>query len=273
MMHEHVQEAEEILDKEYKVLCKGFLRLVDYMGSDERIVSAARVSYRDSKAKRDSAGLIDYLIRNEHTSPLEQVVLTFHVKAPIFVARQWMRHRTARINEVSGRYSVMREEFYVPSGGEINKQSVTNKQGRSNVRVDEKTAENLINNLEEHYKRSYKVYHDMVESDVSREIARISLPLSLYTEWYWQIDLNNLFHFVKLRMSSHAQKEIREYAILVLKIAERVVPLATASFKNHILGGVMLSKDELREIKRVLDLSRLHLSELELKRLKEKLGL
>nr|WKT13932.1 FAD-dependent thymidylate synthase [Borrelia sp. BU AG58] len=272
-MHEHVQAAEEILDREYKVLCKGFLRLVDYMGSDERIVSAARVSYRDSKAKRDSSGLIDYLIRNQHTSPLEQVVFTFHVKAPIFVARQWMRHRTSRINEVSGRYSVMREEFYVPSRYDFNKQSVANKQGRSDLKVDDSVAETLISNLEEHYKRSYEVYHDMVQGDVSREIARIALPLSLYTEWYWQIDLNNLFHFVKLRISSHAQKEIREYAILVLKIAEKVVPLATASFKKHILGGVMLSKDEINEIKRVIDLSKLRLSEIDLKRFKDKLDL
>ncbi|AYE36869.1 FAD-dependent thymidylate synthase (plasmid) [Borrelia turcica IST7] len=272
-MHEYVQTAEEILDKEYKVLDKGFLRLIDYMGSDERIVSAARVSYRDTKAKRDSAGLIDYLIRNEHTSPLEQVVFTFHVKAPIFVARQWMRHRTSRINEVSGRYSVMREEFYVPSRCSLNKQSATNKQGRSSMKVDDKVALSLINDLEEHHRKSYKVYHDMVEKDISREIARIALPLSLYTEWYWQIDLNNLFHFVKLRISSHAQWEIREYAILVLKLAELVVPLATTSFKKHILDGVMLSRDELREIKRVLNLSKLHLSEIDLKRLKEKLDL
>ncbi|QMU99632.1 FAD-dependent thymidylate synthase (plasmid) [Borrelia sp. A-FGy1] len=272
-MHEYVQAAEEILDKKYKVLDKGFLMLIDYMGSDNRIVNAARVSYRDTKVKRDNAGLIDYLIRNEHTSPLEQVVFTFHVKAPIFVARQWMRHRTSRINETSGRYSEMREEFYVPSRCSINKQSSTNKQGRSSMKVDDEMAEALISDLEEHHRQSYKIYHNMIEKDISREVSRIVLPLSLYTEWYWQIDLNNLFNFVKLRASSHAQWEIREYATLILEILEKVVPLATASFKKHILDGVMLSVDELREIKKLINLSELNLSDIELKRLKEKLDL
>ncbi|AHH11123.1 FAD-dependent thymidylate synthase (plasmid) [Borrelia coriaceae] len=272
-MHEHVRAAEEILDKEYKVLDKGFLRLVDYMGSDERIVSAARVSYRDSKAKRDNAGLIDYLIRNEHTSPLEQVVFTFHVKAPIFVARQWMRHRTSRINEVSGRYSLMREEFYVPCRDDIKKQSVTNKQGRSDEEVDVAAALSFLKGLDESYKTAYKVYDDMIKSDVSRELARITLPLSLYTEWYWQIDLNNLFRFIKLRASEHAQKEIREYANVLLGIIELVVPIATASFKRHILGGVMLSSEEACAIRKVLDLDKLDLPDKILNRLKVKFNL
>nr|WP_020732413.1 FAD-dependent thymidylate synthase [Borrelia hermsii]AAT68707.1 thymidylate synthase protein [Borrelia hermsii]AGO68826.1 thymidylate synthase protein [Borrelia hermsii] len=272
-MHDHVKAAEEILDKEYKVLDKGFLRLIDYMGSDERIVNAARVSYRDSKAKRDSAGLIDYLIRNEHTSPLEQVVLTFHVKAPIFVARQWMRHRTSRINEVSGRYSLMREEFYVPLREDIKRQSTLNKQGRSDEDVEADIALSFLSGLDESYKHSYKIYDDMIKGDVSRELARITLPLSLYTEWYWQIDLNNLFRFIKLRSSGHAQKEIREYAKIILDIVELVVPLATASFKRHILGGVMLSSEEVCEIRKVLDLTKINLPEKLLNRLKEKLNL
>ncbi|AHF45594.1 FAD-dependent thymidylate synthase [Borrelia parkeri] len=272
-MHDHVEAAEGILDKEYKVLDKGFLRLVDYMGSDERIVNSARVSYRDSKAKRDNAGLIDYLVRNEHTSPFEQVVFTFYVKAPIFVARQWMRHRTARINEVSGRYSLMREEFYVPCREDFKKQSITNKQGRSDEPVDDDIALSSLGGLDESYKTSYKIYNDMIKNDVSRELARITLPLSLYTEWYWQIDLNNLFHFIKLRSSGHAQKEIREYANVLLDIVKLVVPLATASFKRHILGGVMLSSEEVCEIRKVLDLTKLNLHDKSLNRLKEKLNL
>ncbi|BDU63347.1 flavin-dependent thymidylate synthase (plasmid) [Candidatus Borrelia fainii] len=272
-MHDHVEAAEEILDKEYKVLDKGFLRLVDYMGSDERIVNSARVSYRDSKAKRDNAGLIDYLVRNEHTSPLEQVVFTFHVKAPIFVARQWMRHRTSRINEVSGRYSLMREEFYVPCREDVKKQSITNKQGRSDEAVDDDIALSYLGGLDESYKISYKIYNDMIENDVSRELARITLPLGLYTEWYWQIDLNNLFHFIKLRSSRHAQKEIRAYANVLLDIVKLVVPLATASFNRHILGGVMLSSEEVCEIRKVLDLTKLNLQDKSLTRLKEKLDL
>ncbi|ASQ29649.1 thymidylate synthase (FAD) (plasmid) [Borrelia miyamotoi] len=272
-MRDHVKAADEILDREYKVLDKGFLRLIDYMGSDERIVNSARVSYRDSKGKRDSAGLIDYLIRNEHTSPLEQVVFAFHVKAPIFVARQWMRHRTSRINEVSGRYSLMKEEFYVPCKSDIKKQSTFNKQGRSDEDVDVDVAESFLNGLDEVYKNSYQIYNDMINDDVSRELARITLPLSLYTEWYWQIDLNNLFHFVKLRASGHAQKEIREYANIILNIVELVVPLATASFRRHILGGVMLSSEEVCEIRKVLDLTKLNLSDKILNRLKEKLSL
>ncbi|AHH08989.1 FAD-dependent thymidylate synthase (plasmid) [Borrelia anserina] len=272
-MHDYVKTAEEILDKEYKVLDKGFLRLVDYMGSDNRIVNAARVSYRDSKAKRDNAALIDYLIRNEHTSPLEQVVLTFHVKAPIFVARQWMRHRTSRINEVSGRYSLMREEFYIPCKEDIKKQSLVNKQGRSDDDVDDDVAVSFLGGLDDGYKVAYKIYDDMIKRDVSRELARITLPLSLYTEWYWQIDLNNLFRFIKLRISMHAQKEIREYASVILDIVSLVVPLATASFKEHILEGVMLSNKEVCEIRKALDLTKLDLPEKNLNRLKEKLNL
>ncbi|WP_024653725.1 FAD-dependent thymidylate synthase [Borrelia persica] len=272
-MRDYVDRAEEILDREYKVLDKGFLRLVDYMGSDNRIVNSARVSYRDSKAKRDNAGLIDYLIRNEHTSPLEQVVFTFHVKAPIFVARQWMRHRTSRINEVSGRYSIMREEFYVPLREDIKRQSVVNKQGRSEEDIECDIALSVLDGLNENYKNAYQIYDDMIKKDVSRELARITLPLSLYTEWYWQIDLNNLFRFIKLRASGHAQKEIREYADVLLKIVDLVVPLATSSFKKHILGGVMLSSEEVCEIRKALDLTKINLPQKSLDRLKEKLNL
>ncbi|WP_445436426.1 FAD-dependent thymidylate synthase [Candidatus Borreliella tachyglossi] len=272
-MHDHIAAAEEILDKEYKVLDKGFLRLIDYMGSDDRIVSAARVSYRDCKTMRNNAGLIDYLIRNEHTSPLEQVVFTFHVKAPIFVARQWMRHRTSRINEVSGRYSVMREEFYNPLKRDVKKQAATNKQGRGDEDIDANVVEALLKDLDESYKHSYNIYKNMIDSDVSREIARIGLPLSLYTEWYWQIDLNNLFRFVKLRISSHAQKEIRDYVNVILGIVELVVPLATSSFRKHILEGVILSREEVVALREALDLSRLNLSGSELKRFKIKLNL
>ncbi|BDU63434.1 hypothetical protein BOFE_09740 (plasmid) [Candidatus Borrelia fainii] len=188
---------EDLLNKDYKVLDKGFIKIIDYMGSDDRIVQAARISYRSESIKRDDNELIDYLIRNEHTSPFEQVVFTFYVKAPLFIARQWMRHRTARINEVSGSYSLMRGEFYLPEDIKIQELD-------SNQRVNEKMespqfTKDILLDLEKSQTYCYKLYQDMIDCNVLKEISRIALPLSLYTEWYWQIDLKNLFHFIKLR--------------------------------------------------------------------------
>ncbi|MGB4587485.1 MAG: FAD-dependent thymidylate synthase, partial [Rectinemataceae bacterium] len=203
MAHCIVPAAEEILDKEFKVLDKGFVRLIDYLGGDDRIVQAARVSYGEgTKSYREDAGLIDYLLRHEHTSPFEQVVLTFHVKLPIFVARQWIRHRTARLNEISGRYSIMKDEFYVPVSGDLAEQSADNKQGRSDEPMDADKAASVIERFERGQKAAYGDYSSLVEEGLAREIARINLPLSLYTEWYWQIDLHNLFRFLMLRMDA-----------------------------------------------------------------------
>ncbi len=270
-----VQEAEEILDREYPVLDKGFVRLVDYLGGDARIVQAARVSYGEgTKSYREDAGLIDYLMRHEHTSPFEQVVLTFHIKLPIFVARQWIRHRTARVNEVSGRYSIMKDEFYVPAAVDLAEQSPDNKQGRLDTPLAEAEAAQVTSLLIAGQKQAYEDYQSLVDAGLAREIARINLPLSLYTEWYWQIDLHNLFRFLMLRLDSHAQKEIRLYAQVILEITRKVAPAATASFERNILSAVRFTGAEMAELRRRLSGGNPADSQLkgkELERLEEKL--
>lgn len=239
-----VDTAEAILDKEFKVLDKGFVRLVDYMGGDQRIVQSARVSYGEgTKTYRQDRGLIHYLIRNWHTSPFEQVQLTFHTKMPIFVARQWVRHRTARLNEISGRYSVMKEEFYVPEPEHVCYQSESNKQGRSTP-LPESEARQIAETMEREQREMYATYQDLLDKNVARELARANLPNSLYTEWYWQIDLHNLFHFLRLRMDPHAQYEIRVYAEAMAECARAVAPLAYEAFEEHVLGSVTFSKLE-----------------------------
>ncbi len=252
-MHCIVEEAEAILDKEFPVLDKGFVRLVDYMGSDQRIVQSARVSYGEgTKTYRQDKGLINYLLRNDHTSPFEQVVFTFHVKMPIFVARQWVRHRTARMNEISGRYSVMSDECYVPADGNIALQSEDNKQGRKAEPVSPELAAEVRSIMEEDNRRVFESYHRMLDMGIAREISRIELPLSLYTEMYWQIDLHNLFHFLALRLDSHAQFEIREYAKTMFSIVRKVCPIAAEAFENHKLRGRSFSGKEVEAIKAML---------------------
>ena len=253
MAHCVVPEAEAILDKEYPVLDKGFVRLVDYFGGDQRIVQSARVSYGEgTKSVSQDGALIDYLLRHQHTSPFEQVVMTFHVKMPIFVARQWVRHRTGRMNEVSGRYSIMKDEFYVPEADKVAPQSKDNKQGRSNEAFDKATADKIISQLEEGQKEAYENYSALIDDGLAREIARINLPLSLYTEFYWEMDLHNLFHFLKLRLDSHAQYEIRVYAEVILEMCRKVAPMATESFINHMNEGVNFSGEEMEALRRVL---------------------
>lgn len=254
MAHCIVPEAEALLDQEFPVLDKGFVRLVDYLGGDARIVQAARVSYGEgTRSFREDAALIDYLMRHEHTSPFEQVVLTFHIKLPIFVARQWIRHRTARVNEISGRYSVMKDEFFMPGPEALAPQSEDNKQGRTSTPFDQETAEKIRRLLSEGSAASYQTYQALLDIGLAREIARIALPLSLYTEWYWQIDLHNLFRFLMLRLDAHAQREIREYARVILEITRAVAPSATASFERHILQGVRFSGPEMKELRRRLE--------------------
>lgn len=239
------EAADALLDQEIPCLDHGFVRLVDYMGGDERIVQAARVSYGSgTKSYRQDRALIHYLIRNWHTSPIEQVQLTFHCKMPIFVARQWVRHRTARLNEISGRYSVMKDEFYVPAPEQIRPQSTDNKQGRSEERMTPEAEAEVRELFESDQKRVYGNYEKLLEMNVAREIARNNLPLSLYTEWYWQIDLHNLFHFLRLRMDAHAQYEIRVYAEALAKCAQAVAPMAYEAFEEHILGSVSFSRAE-----------------------------
>ena len=252
MAHCIVPAAEEILDKEFQVLDKGFVSLVDYYGSDSRIVQSARVSYGEgTKTISQDGALIDYLLRHQHTSPFEQVVFTFHLKMPIFVARQWVRHRMARMNEVSGRYSIMKDEFYVPENSCISKQSTNNKQGRGEV-FEEKQAKEFQAEFIEGQQKAYEVYKDMVEKGIAREIARINLPLALYTEFYWQMDLHNLFHFLKLRLDSHAQYEIRLYAEKILEIIKTVCPMAVNSFENTMEKAVSFNGEEMEALRKIL---------------------
>lgn len=250
MAHCVVEEAERILDQSFPVLDKGFVRLVDYLGSDQRIVQSARVSYGEgTKTYRQDKGLINYLMRNDHTSPFEQVVFTFHVKAPIFVARQWVRHRTARMNEISGRYSVMKDEVYLPDEGSIALQSEDNKQGRQEEPVDAATAEKVRTMLSDNAKRTFDTYHELLDMGIARELSRINLPLSIYTEFYWEIDLHNLFHFLQLRLDHHAQAEIRAYAEVMFDIVRKVCPIAAEAFENHRLHGRSFSRDEVEAIR------------------------
>ena len=240
-----VEAAEALIDQEIKVLDHGFVRLVDYMGGDERIVQSARVSYGSgTKSYRQDRGLIHYLMKHWHTSPFEQVQLTFHAKMPIFVARQWVRHRTARLNEISGRYSVMKDEFYLPDPEQVRYQSVSNKQGRSDEALPQGEAQAVIDEMRAEQVSMYASYQGLLDKNVARELARSNLPNSLYTEWYWQIDLHNLFHFLRLRMDPHAQYEIRVFAEAMAKCAQAVAPIAYEAFEEHVLGSVTFSRAE-----------------------------
>lgn len=254
MAHTIVPQAEALLDKEFKVLDHGFVRLVDYLGGDERIVQAARVSYgKGTKTLRQDKALIDYLISHEHTSPFEQVILTFHCKMPIFVARQWIRHRTARLNEISGRYSVMVDEFYTPEKEQVLYQSKSNRQGRDMDEVPDHLKDKVLQILVNGQHAAYEDYQELIDDGIARELARINLPLSLYTQWYWQIDLSNLFHFLKLRMDYHAQWEIRQYANVMAGITKAVAPLAYEAFETHVLNSVTFSGRELAALKLQLE--------------------
>jgi thymidylate synthase (FAD) len=274
MAHCISPEAEKILDKKFKVLDKGFIRLVDYLGNDERIVAAARVSYgKGVKTPAEDKRLINRLLKDEHTSPFEQVVFTFHVKLPIFVARQWIRHRTARVNEISGRYCVMKAEFFEPAKNAIAFQNVNNKQGRSSEKVSMDVKKQVLEVLEKGRQDAYQGYEELLENDIARELARVTLPLSLYTEWYWQIDLHNLFRFLTLRLDPHAQLEIRQYAAVMHSIGATVCPVAFEAFDEHILHAVKFSKSEMKALKNILLGKPSELEGKPLERLQAKLGL
>lgn len=246
-----VPEAEKILDKEIPILNRGFVLLVDYLGGDERIVSSARVSYGSgTRSFREDKGLINYLMKNAHTSPFEQVILTFHAKMPIFVARQWVRHRTARLNEISGRYSEMPDEFYLPET--LREQSKKNKQSSSEEEISLEAQKEILKIIRRDQENVYASYQQMLGDGIARELARINLPLSLYTQWYWQIDLHNLFHFLKLRMDPHAQMEIRAYANEMAKMAKAVAPIAYEAFEEHVLYATKISKSTREKLLKVL---------------------
>ncbi len=245
--------VEELLGREFKVLDHGFVRLVDVMGSDDAIVQAARVSYgKGTKKRHEDRGLIRYLMRHQHTTPFEMVEFKFHVKLPIFVARQWIRHRTANVNEYSGRYSVMEEEFYLPQPGQLRVQSETNRQGRGDESLAPELQEEFINGLQRICDDSYGQYKRFIDEGLAREVARIQLPLNLYTQWYWKIDLHNLFRFLRLRLDSKAQAEFQQYARVMADIVKEVVPLAWEAFADYQLLSAHFSATELRALREYL---------------------
>jgi len=227
------------------VLDHGFVQLLDVMGDDNAIVDAARVSYTDSTAHtRGARGLIRYLVRHQHHSPLEMCEIKVGIRAPIFISRQFLRHRTASVNEMSGRYSEMLDLFYVPKLDRILAQDQHNRQGSGDA-LDPTTVQSIVCRLDTAYRDNHLHYKWMLEQGVARETARINLPLSQYTQWYWKIDLRNLLHFIHLRMDHHAQYEIRVYAEALWRIVQAWVPLTAEAFMDYVLDAVTFSKLEL----------------------------
>jgi len=227
-----------------KCLDKGFVRLVDSMGGDDAIVQAARVSYGQGTSKiSQDRGLIRYLMRHRHTTPFEMVEFKFHCKMPIFVARQWVRHRTANINEYSLRYSEARDEFYFPDPEHIQFQSALNKQGRSGE-VPLELKQKVLAHFKEISERSFSMYQELNEAGVARELARSLLPVNIYTEWYWKNDLHNLLHFIGLRSDSHAQYEIRVYSDAMSESVKAVAPFAWEAYQDYIVRGMRFSRIE-----------------------------
>ena len=259
-----VPALEETLYEPVRVLDHGFIRVIDYMGDDEAIVQAARVSYgRGTRRTSEDQGLINYLMRHRHTTPFEMCEIKYHVKLPIFVARQWIRHRTANVNEYSGRYSVLDNEFYIPAPEHLAAQTTTNRQGRGTL-LEGAAAQHVLDLLQEEAERAYRGYADLLNEDatgaaidpsrpgLARELARMNLSLSFYTQWYWKTDLHNLMHFLTLRGDLHAQYEIRAYAEAMLGTLARWVPMTHAAFLEYRLNAALVSASALGVIRRLL---------------------
>jgi thymidylate synthase (FAD) len=244
--------AEELLGLYFPVLDHGFVALVDYMGSDEDVERAARVSYGyGTRRSSQTRGLIRYLRRHRHTTPSEMVELKFHCAMPIFVARQWIRHRTASVNEYSGRYSLLPLLFYRPAAADLQAQSTTNRQGRGAAALTALHPE-AVERWEQVRRLAAAQYEWLVSHDVARELARIDLPLSTYTQWYWKIDLHNLLHFLTLRVDPHAQHEIRAFARPMAGMVKRVAPLSFEAWVDYQLCGATLSRGELSALRRLV---------------------
>jgi thymidylate synthase (FAD) len=248
-MENHLYVAHEVLDH-------GLVRVIDYMGDDGAITQAARVSYgKGTKHVTNDEGLIRYLMRHWHSTPFEMCEVKFHVKLPVFVARQWIRHRTANVNEYSARYSILDREFYIPAPENLAAQSVVNNQGRGEMLQGDE-AQRVLDILREDAMRSYDHYEEMLSQDgqkgLARELARMNLPANVYTQWYWKVDLHNLFHFLRLRADAHAQFEIRVYAEKMCEIVRDWVPLAYGAFEDYRLGGANLSGKAVEVLKRRL---------------------
>jgi thymidylate synthase (FAD) len=255
---------EEILYQALPVLDHGFVRVIDYMGDDAAVVQAARVSYgRGTKKVSEDRGLINYLMRHRHTTPFEMCEIKYHVKLPIFVARQWIRHRTANVNEYSARYSILDNEFYTPRPEQLASQSANNRQGRDAVLAG-KEAERVFDILKKDSELVYEHYMEMLNegeagqpldperSGLARELARMNLSLAFYTQWYWKTNLHNLMHFLSLRADAHAQYEIRVYADIMIDTMKRWTPICHDAFLEYRMGGAHLSKTGLAAIKRMI---------------------
>ena len=255
---------EEVLYEPVPVLDHGFIRVVDYMGDDAAVVQAARVSYgRGTRRMSEDQGLINYLMRHRHTTPFEMCEIKYHVKLPIFVARQWIRHRTANVNEYSARYSILDNEFYIPEPQHLGAQSRSNRQGRSDV-LEGDEASHVFDLLKGDADQLYQHYAEMLNEDdagepldpdrtgLARELARMNLSLNFYTQWYWKIDLLNLLHFLSLRADAHAQYEIRVYAEAMLETVQRWVPMTHEAFMDYRMGGASLSAKGLEVVKRLI---------------------
>ena len=260
-----VPALEEILYEAMPVLDHGFVRVIDYMGDDGAIVQAARVSYgRGTRRVSEDRGLINYLMRHRHTTPFEMCEIKYHVKLPIFVARQWIRHRTANVNEYSARYSILDNEFYIPSPEHLAAQSAANRQGRDQI-IEGEAARRVLDLLRDDSERAYAGYADLLNEDetgaprdpswpgLARELARMNLSLNFYTQWYWKTDLHNLLHFLSLRADPHAQYEIRAYAETMLETVKRWVPLAHAAFLEYRLNAATISASGLAVLRRMLE--------------------
>jgi len=240
----------------YPVLDHGFVRVIDYMGDDAAITQAARVSYgKGTKAISNDEGLIRYLMRHWHSTPFEMCEIKLHVKLPVFVARQWIRHRTANVNEYSARYSILDREFYIPRAEDLAAQSVVNNQGRGEALTGAE-AQRVLDYLQDDATRAYDHYEEMIgqegQQGLARELARMNLPANIYTQWYWKVDLHNLFHFLRLRADAHAQYEIRVYADQICELVKDWVPFAYAAFEDYRMGGATLSGKALDCLKRML---------------------
>ena len=259
-----VLALEEMLYEPLPVLDHGFIRVVDYMGNDEAIVQAARVSYgRGTRRTSEDQGLINYLMRHRHTTPFEMCEIKYHVKLPIFVARQWIRHRTANVNEYSARYSILDNDFYIPAPEHLASQATTNRQGREQV-LEGAAAQRVLDLLSKDAERAYKGYIDLLNEDgsgapidpaspgLARELARLNLTLGFYTQWYWKTDLHNLMHFLSLRADPHAQYEIRAYAEAMLGTLARWVPMTYAAFLEYRMNAALISATGLAVIRRLL---------------------
>ena len=259
-----VPALEEMLYTALPVLDHGFVRVIDYMGDDGAVVQAARVSYgRGTRKVSEDAGLIRYLMRHRHSTPFEMCEIKYHVKLPIFVARQWIRHRTANVNEISARYSILDREFYLPAPEHLAAQSEINRQGRGEV-LEGDNAARVLDLLREDSMRAHGHYMELLNEDdqgnaldpsrpgLARELARMNLTLNTYTQWYWKTDLHNLLHFLSLRADSHAQYEIRVYADAMLKTVEAWVPACYAAFRDYRMGAVTFSASMLAVLRRML---------------------